>query len=161
MGSLHRHLQLQGPAHDRLAFRPDCPICQTRLSGRYPEARLLSPRQGAAAAAGVVAAGTLLPAGGALADKPDRLAVPSPASPPAVVTDGDGGGEIPPLRDGGEHVPSTVPTAPEAAPAPPPKVEVEVPPVEAEVPRPEPPPPAPGPKDPAPAPAAPAPEPAE
>jgi hypothetical protein len=57
MGSLHRHLQLQGPAHDRLAFRPDCPICQPRPSGRYPEAPLLSPRQGAAAAAGVVAAG--------------------------------------------------------------------------------------------------------
>jgi hypothetical protein len=158
MGSLHRHLQLQGPDHDRLAFRPDCPICQTRLSGRYPEARPLSTRQGAAAAASLVAAGTLLPAGGALADKPDRLAVPSPAAPPAVVTDDDGRSEIPPLRDDGEQVPSTVPAAPEAAPTSPPKTGIEVPRVEVEVPHPEPPEPAPEPAEPEPALPAPAPK---
>jgi len=125
MASLHRHLQLQGADHDRLDFRPDCPHCQHRLAGTYPDARMMSRRTGATAAAGLVAASALVPAAPALAKNDKPVGVPDPSSPPAVVKDPHhGGDDMPPLRqprnDAGP--PSTVPRLPT-----PPKVKVHVP----------------------------------
>lgn len=130
MPSLHRHLQLHGPQHDRLAFRPDCLICLPRLSGRYPDPRLLSRGGEATLATGLVLAGSLLPVAGASAgnDSP-----PTFATPPAVLAEpddqGDGdardGGrdQGPPIADGGE---GSAPPAPQG-PARSPEVEVEPP----------------------------------
>jgi len=125
MASLHRHLQLQGADHDRLDFRPDCPHCQHRLAGTYPDARLMSRRTGAAAAAGLVAASALAPTAPALAKDDKPVGVPDPSSPPAVVKDPHrGGGDMPPLRQPRDDrgPPSTVPRLPT-----PPKVKVHVP----------------------------------
>ncbi len=139
MASLYRHLQAGQADHDRLPFRPDCPRCEHRLCGHYPDKHLLSRRQQALAATGLVAASSLLPAGSALADAHHPSGPPTPASPPAVVTDGgegsgDGQGQdddgwqgTPPLSggggDGGE---ASAPSGPESAQAPS-EIEVEVP----------------------------------
>ena len=136
MASLHRHLKLTQAEHDRLGFRADCPYCQRRLLGRYPEARPLSRRGEAATAAGLVAASALLPAAGAMARQPGA---PIPGAPPAVVADGgdqgkgghgQGGGQdrsgvkLPPLIDNGDGPnPSPVPQIPAGDT----RVEVELP----------------------------------
>lgn len=56
MASLYRHLQTHGPEHERLGFRPDCPLCRDHLADRYPAPRLLTRRGEAAAATALVAA---------------------------------------------------------------------------------------------------------
>jgi len=132
MPSLHRHLQLHGPEHDRLAFRPDCPICIPRLSGRYPDPRLLSHSGEATLATGLVLAGSLLPVAHASAGTD---APPSFSTPPAVLADsgdqgegnadagGGGGDQAPSIADGNED---SVPPAAQS-PAKSPEVELEPP----------------------------------
>ena len=124
MPSLHRHLQLHGPEHDRLAFRADCPICAPRLTGRYPDPRLLSRRGEATVATGLVLAGSLLPVANASADN-ERP--PSPTTPPAVLAEpGDQGESNGDLVGGrGDQGPSTD-AGPDSGPAAPQSPEVEV-----------------------------------
>lgn len=124
MPSLQHHLRLQRPEHDRLAFRPDCPICLPRLSGRYPHSRLLSRGGEATVATGLALAGSLLPVAHASAGTD---APPSFSTPPAVLVDsgdraeGDGAG------GGGDQEASSTAGGEESAPQRPPRSpEVEV-----------------------------------
>lgn len=73
MSSLAQHLLADD--HDGLSFRSDCARCRARLSGRLPEPSLLSHRQQATLATGLVSAGALLP-----------LGPPSPATPQLTPT---------------------------------------------------------------------------
>jgi len=62
MATLHAHLAALG-SHDRLSFRPDCPICGTRLQGASPTTALIPARVKGGIAACTVAVATIAPAG--------------------------------------------------------------------------------------------------
>lgn len=62
MATLHAHLTALG-SHDRLSFRPDCPICGTRLQGASPTTALIPARVKGGIAACTVAVATIAPAG--------------------------------------------------------------------------------------------------
>jgi len=138
MATLHQHLQLQDPEHDRLEFRADCPHCRGRLAGRYPSAHLLSRRAEATLATGAVLAGSLLPAAGAAADlnvNADDTHAKVRINPPAVVVDnGDQGGG----RGGPQsvHGGGSTTSSPAPAPAHTPDVTVDVPPARSPAPAP-------------------------
>lgn len=154
MATLHRHLKLHGPEHDRLEFRADCPHCRARLAGRYPLSHLLSRRAEATLATGAVVAGTLLPAAGAAADLNVNAAdvhAKLHFNPPAVVVDnGDQGGGDNEGRQS-DHGGGTTGSSSSSDPARShtPEVTVDIPPARSPAPPPRPP------REPAPAPEAP------
>ena len=109
MASLSRHLQTQGSEHERLGFRPNCPLPRSpgRALSRVPAAA--TERRGSRRRA-LVAAGALLPTVSALADRAPPVGGPNPAAPPAVLEhpgagDGGGRGDLPPLADDDEGDP--------------------------------------------------------
>src|SRR5205823_5250328 len=85
-------------------------------NGRLQPGRLMSPRTEAAAAAGLVAASSLLPATVALANQGKALGVPKPDAPPAVIVDDPAARaevDVPPVeRHANEPPPEPIPKPP-------------------------------------------------